>query len=180
MTRRHRGLHQHAHRDLGGVARRDRVHGVQVVVDEEPLGHRDLGEAGLHPDPHAVRSTRNTALAPSRLPKTAGCRRAARRGVSTSDMWWSGLPCRATLLWSKIGLGYSMARDLDEAPHLGHTVRVALSRDGAFLGLPGAGHTTSARTGASGPHLDRDDFPPRLSVRKGDTPDRGDRWTTDR
>ena len=39
---------------------------------------------------------------------------------------------------------------------------------------------TVTRTGASGPHLDRDDFPPRASVRKGDTPDRGDRWTTDR
>src|SRR2546430_14417351 len=61
-------------------------------------------------------------------------------------------------------------RDLDEAPHLGHTVRVALSRVRAW-----PGHTTSVRTGASGPHLDRDDFPPRLSVRKGDTPDRGDR-----
>ena len=73
-----------------------------------------------------------------------------------------------------------MAGDLDEVPHLGHTVRVALSRDGAFLGLPGAGHTTSARTGASGPHLDRDEIPPRLSVRTGDTTDRGGRWTTDR
>jgi hypothetical protein len=37
VTGRHRGLHQHAHRDLGGVARRDRVHGMQMqmVVDEE-------------------------------------------------------------------------------------------------------------------------------------------------
>jgi hypothetical protein len=29
------GHHEHAHRDLGGVARRDRVHGVQMVVDEK-------------------------------------------------------------------------------------------------------------------------------------------------
>ena len=48
MAGRHRRLHEHAHRHLGGVARRDRVHRVQMVVDEEPLGHVDLGQARLH------------------------------------------------------------------------------------------------------------------------------------
>jgi hypothetical protein len=42
----HGRFHQHAHRHLGGVAGRDRVHGVQVVVDHEPFGHPHFGQAG--------------------------------------------------------------------------------------------------------------------------------------
>jgi hypothetical protein len=56
MAARHGGLHQHSHRHLGGVAGRDRMHGVQVVVDHEPFGHPHLGQARLHP--HHVRQHR--------------------------------------------------------------------------------------------------------------------------
>jgi hypothetical protein len=53
-----------------------------------------------------ARSTRNTAPAPSRRRRTAGSRPVVRRGVSTSDKWWSGWPCPATLLWSKVTAGF--------------------------------------------------------------------------
>ncbi|CPW01787.1 50S ribosomal protein L3 rplC [Mycobacteroides abscessus] len=43
------GLHQHAHGDLGQVARGDRVEGLDVVVDEVPLGGGHLAIARLHP-----------------------------------------------------------------------------------------------------------------------------------
>src|SRR3954465_9621660 len=56
---------------------------------------------------------------------------------------------------------------------LGHTVRVALSRNGAFCSPSGTGHTTGAHTGASGPHLDRDDVSPRESARGATHPTAG-------
>ena len=114
---------------------------LQVVVDEEPLGHRDLGVARLHP--HHMRHDRREirALGPSPRPRTADCRPAARRGASTCDMSWSGLPCRATLLRSKVASAgdgppkrVSGGQGFGAGPDLGHTVRVALSRVSRLAG----------------------------------------------
>jgi hypothetical protein len=77
---------------------------------------------------------------PSRRPGTARCRPGARRGASTRDMSWSGLPCRPTLLLSKVAATtdrpanpVSRGQGFGAGPVLGHTVRVASSRDGAHF-----------------------------------------------
>ncbi len=114
----------------------------EVVVDEEPFGHGDLGVARLHP--HHMRHYRGEIRHSDhrRGREQPAAARAARRGASTCDMSWSGLPCPATLLRSKIASAtdrpakrVSGGQGFGAGPDLGHTVRVASSRVRAWRGI---------------------------------------------
>ena len=132
---RHRGLHQHAHRDLGGVARRNGVHGVQVVIDEEPLGHGDLGEAGLHP--HHVRHDRGEIGHPHHRRRREQPGAAGPPGESFPHLIGGARSCHAGVPYSGVRKRaaerppsgrLSGGQRFGGRPDLGHTVRVALSR----------------------------------------------------
>ena len=117
---------------------------------------------------HAARSTRKTGLAASSPPRKAGCRPAAAPASSTADKWRSCSSWRR-ILWPAQTGPTGIWR---------HTRSRAYCSGCLEPGSRLAGHTTGAHTGASGPSLDRDGFSPRVRLRAGDTPDRGDRCTT--
>ncbi len=149
-------------------------------MNEEPLGHGHLGEPGLHP--HHVRHDRGEIGHPDHRRRREQSGAAGTPGESFPHLIGSArqLPCRRTLLWSKKGDAerqpsgrFCVDQRFGGRPDLGHTVRVALSRVSAFLGLPGHGIRPAPKRAHPVPTSIATIFPPRPSARRATHPTAG-------